>query len=396
MLEEAGLEELGPLTAVDPSIALPAVPAQKTAAEPATAGAVAAPPPEPAADTPVEAPPAVNPEPDAPPAPDVVQTAPTNVNISVRIDSPGDNGSVEQLNVAASTGGAVAAAAPSARPPLSISRMRRSISSRYRLRPPPQPIPRRSRPRQSRHSPLTAGPGIGTGIAVMQSLTFHFRRRSERRNGPGTGIGIAEMQIQYLGILAEKTRRSINPVLRSIGRSISTSRYASTVRVTTGQSRSRTSQSSSRRPHCRRFASRYPFCPSVRFRASPAPPRPWRHSPRWPRSWTKSALIRPKRLAPTTNAAPRMSPGAVSRAPPRSRKACSCRRRHRRMGLISPPASASGHPLRSRSGSRRPRRPPRERRAPPRSRRSSVRRRRLPPVRSASRPLCSVPPASLL
>ena len=111
VLEEAGLEELDPLTAVDPSIALPAVPAQKAAAEPVTAGAVAAPPPEPAAETPVEAPQAVNPEPDAPPAPDVVQTAPTNVNISVRIDSPGDNGAVEQVNVTASTDGAAAAAA---------------------------------------------------------------------------------------------------------------------------------------------------------------------------------------------------------------------------------------------------------------------------------------------
>jgi hypothetical protein len=119
VLEEAGLEELDPLTAVDPSTALPAVPAQKTAAEPATAGAVAAPPPEPAAENPVEAPPAVNPEPDAPPAPDVVQSAPTNVNISIRIDSPGDNGSVEQVNVAAATGagaGPAAEAAPQYQP----------------------------------------------------------------------------------------------------------------------------------------------------------------------------------------------------------------------------------------------------------------------------------------
>ena len=112
VLEEAGLEELDLPAAVDPSIALPAVPAQTTAAEPVTAGAVAAPPPEPAAETPVEAASAVNPEPDAPPTPDVVQTAPTNVNISVRIDSPGDNGAVEQVNVATSTDEAAAAAAP--------------------------------------------------------------------------------------------------------------------------------------------------------------------------------------------------------------------------------------------------------------------------------------------
>ena len=110
VLEEAGLDELDSLTTVDPSIALPAVPAQTTAAEPVTAGAVAAPPPEPAAENPVEAAPAVNPTPDAPPAPDVVQSAPTNVNISVRIDSPGDNGSVEQVNVAAATGAGAGAA----------------------------------------------------------------------------------------------------------------------------------------------------------------------------------------------------------------------------------------------------------------------------------------------
>ena len=114
VLEEAGLEELDPLTAVDPSTALPAVPAQKTAAKPVTAGAVAAPPPEPAAENPVEAPSAVNPEPDAPPAPHVVQTAPTNVNISVRIDSPGDNGSVDQVNVAAETGSGAGPAAETA------------------------------------------------------------------------------------------------------------------------------------------------------------------------------------------------------------------------------------------------------------------------------------------
>ena len=55
VLEEAGLPELDPMTAVDPSNALPAVPAQTTAAEPVTGGAVAAPPPEPAAETPVQA-----------------------------------------------------------------------------------------------------------------------------------------------------------------------------------------------------------------------------------------------------------------------------------------------------------------------------------------------------
>jgi hypothetical protein len=104
VLEEAGLTELDPLTAVDPSIALPAVPAQTTAAEPVTVGAVAAPPPAPAVEAPAEAAPAVSPSPDAPPVPVAAQTAPTNVNVSVRVESPGDNGSVEQVNVAAATG----------------------------------------------------------------------------------------------------------------------------------------------------------------------------------------------------------------------------------------------------------------------------------------------------
>ena len=106
VLEDAGLTELDPLAEVDPSIALPAVPAQTAAAEPVTAGAVAAPPPEPAVEEPAEAAPAVNPTPDAPPAPAATQTAPTNVNVSVRVDSPGDNGSVEQVNVAVVTGDA--------------------------------------------------------------------------------------------------------------------------------------------------------------------------------------------------------------------------------------------------------------------------------------------------
>jgi hypothetical protein len=91
----AGLPELEPVAA--PLTTLPAVPAQETAAEPAT-GAVVAPPQEP-----VPAPAAVPqpdaPFPDAPPA-SVDQAEPTNVNVSVRIDSPGDNGSVDQVNAA--------------------------------------------------------------------------------------------------------------------------------------------------------------------------------------------------------------------------------------------------------------------------------------------------------
>ena len=114
VLEEAGLSELDPMAVVDPSDALPAVPAQTTAAEPVTGGAVAAPPPAPAAETPVRAASTPVPAPDAPPStPDVEQTAPTNINVSVRVDSPGDDGSVEQTNAAVATGVAAAVEAAS-------------------------------------------------------------------------------------------------------------------------------------------------------------------------------------------------------------------------------------------------------------------------------------------
>ena len=102
VLEESGLDELDPATAVDVlPITLPAVPAQTTAAEPVPVGAVAAPPPAPAAEKPVEAAPTAIPTPDAPPSGTVSQTAPGNVNVSVRVDSPGDDGAVEQVNAAA-------------------------------------------------------------------------------------------------------------------------------------------------------------------------------------------------------------------------------------------------------------------------------------------------------
>ncbi len=104
LLGDAGLVQPA-LVVSDPPIALPAVPAQTTAAEPATEGAgAAAPPPEPAPDAPVEA---VLPDvglPTATAAPTVRQTAPANVNVSVRVDSPGDNGAVAQVNVAAAIG----------------------------------------------------------------------------------------------------------------------------------------------------------------------------------------------------------------------------------------------------------------------------------------------------
>ena len=96
----ACLPELEPVAVAAPQTTLPAVPAQQTAAEPVR-GAVTAPPPRP---VPAQA---AAPEPD-PPAPDappaaVEQSAPTNINVSVRVDSPGDNGSVDQVNAADAT-----------------------------------------------------------------------------------------------------------------------------------------------------------------------------------------------------------------------------------------------------------------------------------------------------
>ena len=98
MPADMGLPELEPVAKAAPPSILPAVPAQKTAAEPVTAGAVAAPPPEPVPE-PLEAPEPGVPAPDAPPAA-VQQDSPTNVNVSVRVGSPGDNGGVDQSNTA--------------------------------------------------------------------------------------------------------------------------------------------------------------------------------------------------------------------------------------------------------------------------------------------------------
>ena len=84
------------------------------------------------------------------------------------------------------------------------------------------------------------------------------RRRSGHGTGPGTGIGIVGHRIQYRKIPSRKNRRSINLVLRSIGRSISTSRSASTVPGTTAPSRRRTSPSFWRLRRCRSSGSRCP------------------------------------------------------------------------------------------------------------------------------------------
>lgn len=118
VIEEAGLTELEPLTALDPPTTLPAVPAQTTAAEPVTAGAVAAPPPEPVVEAPVAAAPIETVTPDAPAAPAVEQSAPANVNVSVRVDSPGDNGAVSQMNVGTATSPQYQPDPPQYQPPI--------------------------------------------------------------------------------------------------------------------------------------------------------------------------------------------------------------------------------------------------------------------------------------
>lgn len=99
ILEEAGLPPLDGAVPVETPISLPAVPAQEAAVEPVTAGAVAAPPPVPVSVPPAAAPAVGQPQPDVPP-PAAEQTEPANVNVSVRVDSPGNDGAVEQANVA--------------------------------------------------------------------------------------------------------------------------------------------------------------------------------------------------------------------------------------------------------------------------------------------------------
>jgi hypothetical protein len=114
IIEQAGLDPLPALpielpvaAPVEQPLELPAATAQQAVEEPAQTGADAAPPPVPvAAPAPHPAPEAA-PEPpavvpDAPP-PVAVQQEPENVNVSVRIDSAGDDGAVTQVNVALET-----------------------------------------------------------------------------------------------------------------------------------------------------------------------------------------------------------------------------------------------------------------------------------------------------
>lgn len=123
-LEQAGLGDVLPTLPAEPvtqpldvTFELPAATAQQAAAEPVSTGAGAAPPPAPVtapAPEPLEqavAPPP--PAPDSPPAPEppasaqaaptAAQDEPANLNVSVRIDSAGDEGPVTQVNVAAGT-----------------------------------------------------------------------------------------------------------------------------------------------------------------------------------------------------------------------------------------------------------------------------------------------------
>jgi hypothetical protein len=98
ILEEAAVAAPPAAVPEAPPASLPAAPAQTAAVEPVQSGADAAPPPEPVA----EPAPAPDPEPQplpVQPDPPIVQQEPTNVNVSVRIDSPGDDGAVTQVNV---------------------------------------------------------------------------------------------------------------------------------------------------------------------------------------------------------------------------------------------------------------------------------------------------------
>ena len=112
MIEQVGLVDVLPPPDVEQRLDQPlevplepsAATAQQAAEDPASAGAgaapppqpVAAPPPQPGADPAAEAP--VEPD---PPPPVAAQQEPANVNVSVRIDSPGDDGAVTQANAAA-------------------------------------------------------------------------------------------------------------------------------------------------------------------------------------------------------------------------------------------------------------------------------------------------------
>ena len=108
ILEETAAVPLPETVAAPPLPELPAASAQLAAAEPVQTGADAAPPPEPVSQPvpkpdpePVPEPQPAQPQPEAPAVrAEPVQQEPVNVNVSVRIGSPGDDGAVTQVNVA--------------------------------------------------------------------------------------------------------------------------------------------------------------------------------------------------------------------------------------------------------------------------------------------------------
>jgi hypothetical protein len=114
VLDAAGLDEEGPAddsTTQPPSPEVPEAEAPGTTAPEPDAEAPETPDTMPiSADTTSDT---AAPEPTVPTAPPAVsiQASPTNVNVSVRVESPGDNGAVTQLNVAAAVSTAAAPAA---------------------------------------------------------------------------------------------------------------------------------------------------------------------------------------------------------------------------------------------------------------------------------------------
>ena len=193
--------------------------------------------------------------------PTSTQSAPTNVNISVRIDSPGDNGSVEQVNAAVTETDAHVSAGHAA-----VSAPDTGLAA-----PTADPAPRR--PQQSRHR--LRGLELELELELWRCRPGDAGSRQEvgTQNWTWNWDWNCGAPDHYLGIPLDKTRRSINLVLRSIGRSISTSRFASTARGTTAPSARRTWRLVTAPSCCRRSESRCRPRPSEGHRAG-QPDRP--------------------------------------------------------------------------------------------------------------------------
>ena len=96
----------------------------------------------------------------APAAATAVQASPTNVNVSVRIGSPGDNGPVTQVNVAAAvTSAASATGTGASAAPASTTAAPSTTSGAHASTPASQPRPPLPRPRRTIRR---RGPGNGT------------------------------------------------------------------------------------------------------------------------------------------------------------------------------------------------------------------------------------------